>query len=276
MAWDLKGRYPEILSSPRVGKLARELYDDALRVIRRIIDEKLISAHAVFGIFPANTVGGDDIEVYDPDGSGKLLTTLHTLRQQLRKRPGQSNMALADFVAPKDLGIPDYIGAFTVTAGVGVDELVAVYESELDDYSAIMVKALADRLAEAFAEELHRLVRMNYWGYSDQELLTNRDLIKEKYIGIRPAAGYPACPDHTEKGIIFDLLNVEQNIGVELTENFAMTPAASVSGLYFAHPRATYFGLGKIAKDQIKDYAKRKAMTVEEVERWLAPNLNYD
>lgn len=275
-SWELKGRYPDILKSPKVGEQARKLYEDAREMIREIIDGDLLTAEGVFGLFPANSVDDDDIAIFDPENSDREIARLHTLRQQTKKKADASNIALADFVMPIEYGQRDYIGAFAVTAGIGIQPVVAAYEKDFDDYKSIMIKAIADRLAEAFAERLHFLVRKNYWGYAPEEALTNRQLIKEKYDGIRPAAGYPACPDHTEKRAIFDLLNVEELSEIHLTESYAMTPAASVSGLYFGHSRSHYFGLGKIGEDQAQDYARRKGMTIEEIERWLAPNLNYN
>jgi 5-methyltetrahydrofolate--homocysteine methyltransferase len=273
--WQLAGRYPNILHDEVVGEEAQRLFRDANRLLDRIIAEKWLTAKAVFGLFPANAVG-DDIEVYSDETRSCVLTVFHTLRQQHEKGAERANRALADYIAPKSTGMIDYIGGFAVTAGIGLEELVKVFESAHDDYNSIMAKALADRLAEALAEMLHKKVRTEYWGYAPDEQTNNDDLIEEKYQGIRPAPGYPACPDHTEKRILFDLLEVEKHTGIMLTENFAMYPAASVSGLYFAHPEAVYFGLGKIGKDQVADYAQRKGMSVEEVERWLAPNLNYD
>ena len=275
MTWELRGRYPDIFESPRYGKEARKLFDDAKAMLQKFIETGLIKANGVIGIFPANSINDDDVEVYTDESKSELLTTFRFLRQQSKKRAGAYNMSLADFVAPKETGLTDYIGAFVVTAGIGADDVAAQYEADFDDYNSIMVKALADRLAEAFAEGLHAVLRQETWGYAQDERLTNRQLIREKYIGIRPAAGYPACPDHTEKTTLFNILDAENKIGVALTENMAMTPGASVSGLYFSHPKSHYFGLGKISKDQIEDYAKRKGMTVEEAERWLAPNLNY-
>lgn len=274
MTWELKGKYPTIFEDEKVGNEAKKLFDDANKLLDRIISENLLTANAVFGLFPANSVG-DDIEVYTDESKHGLLTVFHTLRQQSLKTEGQPNFALADFVAPKDSGLTDYIGAFGVTAGTGIERLIENFEKNHDDYNSIMVKAIADRLAEAFAEHLHELVRKNYWGYSPDENFTNEDLIKEKYVGIRPAPGYPAQPDHTEKIIIFEILDVEKNAGIKLTESLAMYPAASVSGLYFAHPEAKYFNVGKIDKDQITDYHRRKGMSVEEVERWLSPILGY-
>jgi 5-methyltetrahydrofolate--homocysteine methyltransferase len=234
----------------------------------------LLTARGVYGLFPANSIG-DDIELYRDRDRREVLGTFHTLRQQMGKPADQFNLALADYVAPKESGRGDYIGAFVVTAGIGVEALCAKYEKDHDDYNSIMVKALADRLAEAFAEWLHKQVRLD-WGYGQTENLTNEDMIRERYRGIRPAPGYPACPDHTEKGILFDLLEAGSQSGVRLTESYAMLPAAAVSGLYFAHPQARYFAVGKINRDQVEDYAARKKISLAEVERWLAPNLNYD
>ena len=274
-AWELSGTYPKILSDPIVGESARSLYEDAQEMLHRIVEEQWLTARAVTGLWPANSVG-DDIEIYTDDTRSEVLATVHTLRQQTSRARGRAeNYALADFVAPKDSGIPDYLGGFVVTAGVGEAERVAAYEAEHDDYRAIMLKALADRFAEALAEYVHERVRKQSWGYAGDEALDNDALIAEQYQGIRPAPGYPACPDHTEKRTLFDLLAAEENVGVELTESFAMTPASSVSGWYFAHPQARYFGVGRILKDQVEDYARRKGMTVAEVERWLAPNLGY-
>jgi 5-methyltetrahydrofolate--homocysteine methyltransferase len=273
--WELAGHYPAILTDPVLGPAASSLFRDAGELLDRIIRERFLRARGVFGFFPANSVG-DDIEVYSsPDRTG-VTAAIHTIRQQMIKPPGRPNLALADFVAPRDSGLPDYIGAFAVTAGVGVDELVARFEAEHDDYSAILTKALADRLAEAFAELLHRRVRTEFWGYVRDEVLDNEGLIKERFQGIRPAPGYPACPDHTEKRILFDLLGTEKRAGITLTESFAMLPAASVSGYYFWHPQSQYFGVGKIERDQVEDYAKRKGMDVATMERWLATNLNYE
>ena len=272
--WELRGRYPTILEDPVVGSKAKELLDDAQALLRKIVDQRLFTANGVYGFFPANSVG-DDIEVYRDDRRTTVLTTLHTLRQQSEKPQGQCSFALADFVAPKESGRADYIGAFAVTTGIGVDLLCKEFERHHDDYNSIMAKALADRLAEAFAEWLHARVRQE-WGYGKSEALTPEDLIREKYRGIRPAPGYPACPDHTEKRLLFDLLSVEQQAGITLTESFAMWPAASVSGFYFAHPDAKYFAVGKVGKDQVLDYQVRKGMPLSELERWLGPNLNYE
>ncbi|WP_423147370.1 methionine synthase [Rubrolithibacter danxiaensis] len=272
--WELRGSYPRIFDDEYVGTEARKLFDDAQILLKKIVDEKLLTAKAVIGFWPANSVG-DDIELYTDESRKEVLTTIHTLRQQTEKIAGESYYALSDFIAPKETGVPDYWGGFAVTAGIGCDELVAEFGKTMDDYNSIMTKALADRLAEAFAEKMHELVRKEYWGYAKDENFNNEDLIKEKYHGIRPAPGYPACPDHTEKRTLFNLLNAEENAGIHLTESFAMHPAAAVSGFYFAHPESRYFGLGKITKDQVEDYSKRKNMTLEETERWLGPNLAY-
>ncbi len=272
--WELRGRYPAILEDPTVGGHASELFNDAQSLLQRVVGEKLFTARGVYGLFPANAVG-DDIEVYTDESRKEVLAQFHTLRQQIKKPKGQSNYALADFIAPKESERVDYLGGFAVTAGHGVDELANQFASAHDDYNSIMAKAIGDRLAEAFAELLHARVRREL-GYGKQENLTYVDLIRERYRGIRPAAGYPACPDHTEKAILWKLLHVEKNTGIHLTENYAMVPGASVSGLYFGHPEARYFSVGKLVKDQIKDYARRKGMTVAEVERWLAPNLAYE
>ncbi|MBE9599668.1 methionine synthase [Pedobacter sp. MC2016-24] len=268
--WELRGSYPRILEDKTVGDEARKLFDDAQTLLKRIVDEKLLTAKAVIGFWPANAIG-DDI-VLDVEGKEVVI---HTLRQQAEKVDGQPYYALSDFVAQKETGIPDYFGGFALTTGIGCDELVAEFEAVYDDYNSIMAKALADRLAEAFAEKMHELVRKEYWGYAKDENLSNEALIKEEYAGIRPAPGYPACPEHTEKGTLFELLDAENRIGLRLTESYAMYPTAAVSGFYFAHPQSRYFGLGKITKDQIEDYAIRKNMPIEEVERWLSPNLAY-
>lgn len=271
--WELKGKYPAIFENEYVGEEAKKVFADAQKMLKQIIDEKWLTAKGVYGIWPANTVG-EDIEVYDPE-SRKLIKVLHTLRQQNKKASNIANLSLADFIAPKESGKQDYIGGFAVTTGLGIEPHVKRFEDDHDDYSSIMLKALADRLAEAFAELLHKRVRREFWGYAKDETLDNEELIKETYSGIRPAAGYPACPDHTEKPLIFELLNAQENTGIKLTESFAMYPTAAVSGLYFASPHAKYFGLGKIGKDQVQDYAKRKATTNEYIEKWLGPNLNY-
>jgi 5-methyltetrahydrofolate--homocysteine methyltransferase len=276
-SWQLAGKFPAILNDKVVGTEAQKLYNDARSMLRRIIDEGWLQAKAVIGIFPANSLPEqDDIEVYADDDRQQVLHVLHHLRQQRQKAPGQPNYCLSDFVAPKSSGQEDYIGAFAVTAGIGIEKWVRHFEEQHDDYHAILLKALADRLAEALAERMHERVRKEFWGYASQEDLNNADLIAEKYKGIRPAPGYPACPEHTEKGTLWELLQVEENTGISLTESYAMYPAASVSGWYFAHPEAKYFGLGQISKDQVADYAERKGMSVEEAERWLMPVLNYD
>ena len=273
--WMLKGKYPNIFDNAVVGEEARKLYDDAQKVLDDVIAQNLLYANAVVGLYPANSVG-DDIEVYTDESRAELATTFHCLRQQGKKGSGLPNLSLADYVAPKDSGKADYIGGFAVTAGVGIEPLIAQYEADHDDYNSIMIKAVADRLAEAFAELMHEKVRKELWGYAAAETLDHEQLIKEKYQGIRPAPGYPACPDHTEKRLLFDLLQAEDNTGISLTESFAMYPAASVSGFYFMHEEAKYFGLGKISKDQVEDYAGRKDMSLEVAEKWLAPNLSYD
>jgi 5-methyltetrahydrofolate--homocysteine methyltransferase len=271
--WELAGKFPAILDDAKVGVAARALYDDARKMLDKIIAERWFRASAVVGFWPANAQG-DDIELYADETRHKPIAVLHTLRQQLARREGRANTALADFVAPP--GVADHVGAFIVTAGLGEDAVADRFRGANDDYSSILVKALADRLAEAFAERMHQLVRRELWGYATDETLSNADVIAEKYRGIRPAPGYPAQPDHTEKGTLFRLLDAERAIGVKLTESFAMWPGASVSGLYVAHPQSHYFGVGKIERDQIQDYAKRKGWTAEEAERWLAPILNYD
>jgi 5-methyltetrahydrofolate--homocysteine methyltransferase len=243
-------------------------------MLDKIVAERWFRASAVFGFWPANA-DGDDVLIYGDEVRDEPIAVLHSLRQQLAKREGRANTALADFIAPRNSGLADYIGGFTVTAGIGEDEVAARFKRANDDYSAIMVKALADRLAEAFAERLHQRVRNEFWGYAAGETFSNEQLIAEKYLGIRPAPGYPAQPDHTEKGMLFKLLN-SVRIGVELTESFAMWPGAAVCGLYFSHPQSAYFGVGKIERDQVEDYARRKGWTVSECERWLAPILNYD
>ena len=268
-SWDLFGKYPQILKDEVVGEQATELFADAQKMLQKIVYEKLLTAKAIFGIFPANSNEQDDIELKN----GEETFTFRTLRQQHKKSEGKEYLALSDFIAPKTSEKQDYIGAFAVTTGFGTDELAQKYEAEHDDYNAIMVKAIADRLAEAFAEFLHKKVRTEIWGYSNDENLENDDLISEKYVGIRPAPGYPACPDHLEKTTIWDLLKVKENIGLELTESLAMFPTASVSGYYFANPKAKYFGVGKITEDQLKDYAERKNVDLELARKWLSPNL---
>ncbi|WP_454910903.1 methionine synthase [Stutzerimonas chloritidismutans] len=274
IAWDLAGKYPRILEDEVVGEAATALFSDAQAMLNKLIDEKLIRARAVFGFWPANQVQDDDLEVYG-DG-GEKLATLHHLRQQIIKPDAKPNLSLADFVAPKDSGITDYVGGFICTAGIGAEELAKAYQDKGDDYNSIMVKALADRLAEACAEWLHEQVRKQYWGYAKDEQLSNEELIREQYKGIRPAPGYPACPDHTEKGTLFQLLDADGISQVTLTEHYAMLPTAAVSGWYFAHPEAQYFAVGKIDKDQVESYSKRKGEDIAVSERWLMPNLGYD
>jgi 5-methyltetrahydrofolate--homocysteine methyltransferase len=273
--WEFKGRFPQLLDDPERGPAARQLYEDAQAMLRRIVEERWFTPKAVIGFWPANAVG-DDIALYRGESRAEELAVLHTLRQQLARRDGKPNLALSDFVAPKESGKADYVGAFVVTAGAEEEKIAARYARANDDYGSIMVKALADRIAEAFAERMHERVRREFWGYAETEDFSPEELIGEPYRGIRPAPGYPAQPDHTEKATIFDLLGVERRTGVKLTESFAMTPAASVCGLYFSHERAHYFGVAKIERDQVEDYARRKGMSVEEVERWLAPILNYE
>lgn len=276
-SWEMKGRFPDILNNPATGEAARKLYDDAQEMLDKIIEEKWIEARGVYGLFPANSTG-EDVVVYADESRTEERATLFQLRQQGQHRDGISNKSMADFIAPVGAG-PDHIGAFAVTAGIGLPERVMAFKEDLDDYSAIMVEALADRLAEAFAERLHQRVRTEFWGYATEEsdgALSNEDLIAEKYAGIRPAPGYPACPDHTEKQTIWSLLEVKEKTGIELTESMAMWPGASVSGLYYAHPDSQYFVVGRIGQDQVADYAKRKGWTMTEAERWLSPNLGYD
>ena len=272
-AWELQGRYPKVFDDSTVGEKAKELFDDAKELLDRIVGEKLFTAKCAYGFFPANRVG-DDVELFTDDTRTKRLAKFQFLRQQ-NDKVSEENHSLADFIAPSETGMADHIGAFAVTAGHGVEELAKAFEADNDDYNAIMVKALGDRLAEAFAECLHARVRRE-WGYGADESLSSDELIREKYRGIRPAAGYPACPDHTEKRLLWELLDAEKHTGISLTESYAMWPASSVSGLYFAHPRAKYFGIGKIDRDQVEDWATRKSITLADAERWLAPNLNYD
>ena len=273
-SWNIYGKYPDIFNQEVNGKEAKELFGDANLILEKIIKENLLEAKGVFGLFPANSVNYDDIEVYKNDYSNNVLEKLITLRQQSKKPKGAPNIALSDFIAPKELNIKDYIGVFCVSAGFGCDELSKKYEAENDDYSSLMVKAIADRLVEAFAEYLHKMIRIKYWGYDEKEKLTNEDLIKENYSGIRPAPGYPACPDHLEKKTIWKILNVENNIGVKLTESMAMWPAAAVSGYYFANKEAKYFGLGKINKDQVQNYSLRRKINIDSANKWLSPNIN--
>ncbi len=273
--WELAGHFPAILTDPRVGPTASSLYLDARALLDRIVREDLLEARAVVGFWRANAVD-DDIELYSDAARQAPLAVVHTLRQQMKKAPGRPNLALSDFVAPRESRVNDHLGAFAVTAGIGLERLTAGFEAQHDDYSSILAKALADRLAEAFAERLHERVRREFWAYAPDEALDNAALIKESYQGIRPAPGYPACPDHTEKGPLFELLQATTSAGITLTESFAMLPTASVSGFYFWHPQSQYFGVGKVGRDQVEDYARRKGMTLREAERWLAPNLGYD
>jgi len=271
-AWEMRGAYPQILNDPVKGAEATKLFADAQQMLKDIIAHGKLSARAVVGFYPAHS-HGDDIVLFRDESRAEPLTVLHTLRQQADKGESRPNLALADFIAPEESGVADYLGIFAVTTGIGVDALVAHYQADHDDYSAIMVKALADRLAEALAEWMHREVRTHLWGYAADEQLSNEALVKEAYRGIRPAPGYPACPDHTEKGTLFNVLAVPEKIDVHLTETFAMNPTASVSGYYFAHPEARYFSVGKIGRDQVEDYARRKGWSVAEAERWLRQNL---
>jgi 5-methyltetrahydrofolate--homocysteine methyltransferase len=271
--WELVGPYPAIFEDPQVGEAARNLFKDAQDMLKKIVDEKWLTARAVIGFWPANAKD-DDITLFTDETRTTPLATLHTLRQQMSRDNDKPNLALADFIAPT--GTPDYIGGFAVTTGLGEEEHIKRFEADKDDYSAILLRALADRLAEAFAEHLHERVRREFWGYAADENLTNTQLIKEEYRGIRPAPGYPAQPEHTEKGTLFELLEAPARAGIALTESFAMWPGSSVSGLYFAHPESRYFGVGKIERDQVEDYARRKGWTLEVAERWLSPILNYD
>jgi 5-methyltetrahydrofolate--homocysteine methyltransferase len=272
--WELTGRFPAILDDAKVGEVARSLYDDARKMLDLIVRENWFKAQATIGFWPANA-DGDDISVYADDSRNEKIATFRTLRQQLEKREGRFNSALSDFIAPASSGVPDYIGAFVVTAGIGEDVVADRFKNANDDYSSILCKALADRLAEAFAERMHARVRREFWAYAPDETLAPDQLILEQYAGIRPAPGYPAQPDHTEKATLFHLLDAENTAGVKLTESFAMWPGSSVSGLYFSHPESFYFGVGKIERDQVEDYAVRKGWSVAEAERWLAPVLNY-
>ena len=275
-AWELRGRYPAILSDAAQGEQARQLFADAQAMLERIVAERWLTARAIIGFYPANRSGDDDIALYTDDSRERTLLTIHHLRQQGPKPAGKPHYCLADWIAPRESGVADYLGAFAVTAGIGIDERVAAFERAHDDYSAILLKALADRLAEALAERMHERVRQEFWGYAADERLSNEELIAESYRGIRPAPGYPACPDHTEKGLLWWLLDVDRNIGLHLTESFAMTPTAAVSGWYFSHPEARYFGVGRLDRDQVADYAQRKGWTTAEAEKWLAPNLGYE
>jgi 5-methyltetrahydrofolate--homocysteine methyltransferase len=275
-SWELAGRYPRILTDEIIGEEATKLFADAKVMLRKLVDEKLLTAKAVVGLFPANTINHDDMELYTDESRSDVLMNIHNLRQQTEKVAGKAHMCLSDFVAPKESGKQDYLGAFAVTAGHGCDELVAEYEADHDDYNSIMVKALADRFAEALAEMMHDKVRKDLWGYAADEALSNDDLIAEKYKGIRPAPGYPACPEHTEKGLLWELLEVEKHTGMTITDSYAMLPTAAVSGFYYSHPDSQYFGVAKISEDQVESYAKRKGMEMKEAERWLSPNLGYE
>src|ERR1700674_5391362 len=273
--WELTGRYPAILSDELVGEAARNLWDDGQALLKRIVAEKWLGASAVIGLYPANSVNADDIEIYSDESRTQVVTTLHNLRQQTVKPEDRCNWCLADFIAPKESGVKDYIGAFAVTAGIGIDVRVAEFEARYDDYNAILLKALADRFAEAFAEHMHWRVRRELWGYAKDETLSTDEIIEEKYQGIRPAPGYPACPDHTEKQPLFELLNATREAGITLTESYAMLPAAAVSGFYFSHPQSVYFAVGKVDRDQVEDYSRRKGWSGDEAQRWLAPVLIY-
>jgi 5-methyltetrahydrofolate--homocysteine methyltransferase len=275
ITWELSGKFPGILEDDVVGVQARELYRDAQVMLKRIVDEKLLTAKAVVGFWPAARSGNDDIAVYADESRSEAIATLHHLRQQTEKPDGKYNACLADYVSPAGSGVADYIGGFCVTTGHGVEELAAEFLAQHDDYNSILLKSLADRLAESFAEYLHRMVRREFWGYAADEALSVNDLIQEKYRGIRPAPGYPACPDHTEKATLFRLLDATNACDVTLSESFAMTPPSSVSGFYFSHPESRYFAVGKIGRDQIESLAERKGETVAEIERWLRPNLSY-
>jgi 5-methyltetrahydrofolate--homocysteine methyltransferase len=271
----MKGRYPAILDDVKAGETARALFKDAQAMLKRAIAEKWLTARAVIGLWPAQTQG-DDIAIYADEGRGKPLAIFHSLRQQVARESDAPNLALADFVAPAESRRTDYLGCFVVCTGFGEEAQSKLFEADKDDYSAILLKSLADRMAESFAERMHQRVRKEFWGFAADEKFTNAELIAEAYRGIRPAPGYPAQPDHTEKATLFRLLDVPAKIGVKLTESYAMWPGSSVSGLYFSHPESRYFGVGKIERDQVEDYARRKGWTLTEAERWLAPILNYD
>ena len=274
-AWELSGPYPKILQDPVVGDAARKLHAEAQEMLQRIVRENWVVANGVFALYPAAQVNADDVEIYRDEARRERLMTWHNLRQQNQKPTGRANLCLADFVAPEASGVRDWAGGFAVSAG-GIEERVAAFERANDDYNAIMLKVLADRLAEAFAERLHERVRREFWGYAADERLSRAELIAEAYRGIRPAPGYPACPDHTAKGPLFRLLDAERNADMRLTESFAMWPAAAVSGFYLSHPESTYFAVGKIGRDQLADYARRSGMNVAEAEKWLAPYLAYE
>ncbi|MBE2295020.1 MAG: cobalamin B12-binding domain-containing protein, partial [Phycisphaerales bacterium] len=274
-AWELRGRYPMIFDDPQQGEQARSLFADAQAMLEQILQEKWLTARAVLGFFPANRIDEDDIALYTDATREQVLLNLHHLRQQGPKPDGKPHYCLADWIAPRETGVADYLGAFAVTAGIGIDQKIAEFEQAHDDYRAILLKALADRLAEALAERMHERVRQEFWAYAAEEDLDNEALIAEQYRGIRPAPGYPACPDHTEKALLWRLLDADQ-VGIHLTEHFAMVPTAAVSGWYFSHPESRYFGVGRLGRDQVVDYAQRKGWTVEEAEKWLAPNLGYE
>jgi 5-methyltetrahydrofolate--homocysteine methyltransferase len=275
-AWEMRGKFPDILNNPTTGEAARKLWDDAQQMLDRVIEEKWLRASGVVGLFPANRVDGEDLELYTDESRSAVLTRLHHLRQQGEQRHGLPHRSLADYVAPKESGVADFVGGFAVTAGLGAQDKIMEFKAALDDYSAILLESLADRLAEAFAERLHERVRKEVWGYAPDEDLDDVGLIKERYAGIRPAPGYPACPDHTEKATLWELLDVQASTGIELTESMAMWPGAAVSGFYFSHPESQYFVLGRLGQDQVADYARRKGWTLKEAERWLGPNLGYE
>jgi 5-methyltetrahydrofolate--homocysteine methyltransferase len=275
MTWQLSGKYPKILTHELVGETATDLFNDANEMLDQVIAAKSVRGKAVFGLFPANR-SGDDITIYEDEARTQVKQVIHQLRQQSKKPVGQFNRCLSDYMAPDDSGIEDYIGAFAVSSGFGADELVAAYDANHDSYNSILLKAVCDRLAEALAEYLHQQIRIKYWGYAKDETLDNDSLIREQYQGIRPAPGYPACPEHTEKGLLWNMLNVEENIGMQLTSSYAMWPGAAVSGWYFAHPESKYFAVAKITEEQVIDYAKRAQLTLQEAERWLASNLDYE
>jgi 5-methyltetrahydrofolate--homocysteine methyltransferase len=274
-AWEMKGRFPDILNNPTTGEAARRLYDDAQEMLDRLVEEKWLTANGVVGFFPANA-DGDDIVLYHDESRTAERCRLLNLRQQGQHREGVPNRSLGDFVAPQGTGLADHVGAFAVTAGLGSADKIKEFKDDLDDYSAILLESLADRLAEAFAERMHQRVRTELWGYAEEESLSVEDLVKEKYDGIRPAPGYPACPEHTEKRTLWELLDVEKSTGMELTESMAMWPGASVSGWYLSHPQSQYFVVGRLGRDQVASYAERKGWSLQEAERWLSPNLGYD
>ncbi|MBK7959128.1 MAG: hypothetical protein IPK03_14175 [Bacteroidetes bacterium] len=272
---ELKGTYPKIFENERYGSEAKKIYNDANALLDRVIKDNIIKAHAIIGLFPANAVN-EDVEVFADEHRSSKISTFHFMRQQTQKQQNTPNLCLADYIAPKESGAKDYIGTFAVTTGIGIEHYIEEFKKDNDDYNDIMIKAVTDRLAEAFAELMHAKVRKELWGFCKDETLNNEDLILEKYQGIRPAPGYAACPEHTEKRIIWDLMKVEETIGISLTESYAMFPAASVSGYYFANPESKYIGVGKVSKDQVADLAARKNMPVDVLEKWLAVNLNYD